>query len=142
MTAQLAPLTEQSAAPGTALNGYDRTITREDIETFTGRTAESLDDYTVDGQLTAPPGMLMGLYGPLIHGTFHYEAGVHVSSELILNRVPHAEQPLRVEGRVLDLFEKNGNKYVTFSVEVSDTAGERLATVNHTSIYALRAKGA
>lgn len=141
MTTQLPPLTEQTAAPGTALNGYDRTISRADIETFVGRTGESVDDYTVDGALTVPPGMLMGLYGPLIHGTFHYEAGVHVSSTLTVNRTPRADQPLRVEGRVLDLFEKNGNKYVTFSVEVSDTAGERLATVHHTSIYGLRAKG-
>lgn len=141
MTTQLPVLTEESASPGTPLNGYDRTITRQDIETFVSRTAESLDDYVVDGVLTVPPGMLMGLYGPLIHGTFHYQAGVHVSSDLTLNRVPRADQPLRIEGRVLDLFEKGGNEYVTFSVEVSDSAGERLATVHHTSIYALRAKG-
>ena len=119
MTTQLPPLTEESATPGTALNGYDRTITREDIETFLARTGESLDEYTVDGTLTVPPGMLMGLYGPLIHETFHYQAGVHVSSDLTLHRVPDAGQPLRIEGQVLDLFEKNGNKYVTFSVEVA-----------------------
>ena len=142
MTTSLPPLTEETAAPGTPLNGYDRIITRADIETFAGRTGESLDDYMVDGVLTVPPGMLMGLYGPLIHGTFHYQAGVHVSSELTVNRTPQADQPLRVEGRVLDLFEKNGNKYVTFTVEVSDSADERLATVHHTSIYGLRPKGA
>jgi hypothetical protein len=141
VTAQLPVLSEQSASAGTALNGYDRTITPADIETFVGRTGESPQGYTVDGALTVPPGMLMGLYGPLIHGTFDYQAGVHVSSELTLNRLPRADQPLCVEGRVLDLFVKNGNKYVTFSVEVSDTAGERLATVDHTSIYSLRAKG-
>ena len=143
MTTHLPDLNEESAAPGRALNGYDRTITRADIETFLARTGEPLDDYEIDGTLTVPPGMLMGLYGPLIHGTFHYEAGVHVSSEMTLNRAPDADQPLRVEGRVLDLFEKNGNKYVTFSVEVAGaTSGERLATVHHTSIYALRGKGA
>jgi len=142
MATTLPPLTEESAAPGTALTGYDRTITREDIETFIARTGESLEDYTVDGALTVPPGMLMGLYGRLIHGTFHYQAGVHVSSELTLDGAVHADQPLRVEGRVLDLFEKNGNKYVTFSVEVADASGQRLATVHHTSIYSLRAKGA
>lgn len=141
MTASLPPLTEQTAAPGTALNGYDRTITREDISTFVDRTGESLEDYTVDGVLTVPPGMLMGLYGPLIHGTFHYQAGVHVSSALTVTRVPEAEQPLRIEGSVQEIFEKNGNKYVTFSVEISDRAGDRLATVHHTSIYQLRAKG-
>lgn len=141
MTTHLPDLTEESAAPGTALNGYDRTINREEIERFLGRTGESLDAYTIDGALTVPPGMLMGLYGPLIHGTFHYEAGVHVSSEMTLNRVPHADQALRVDGRILDRFEKNNNKYVTFSVEVSEAAsGERLATVHHTSIYALHGR--
>jgi hypothetical protein len=143
MTTHLPDLTEESAAPGTGLNGYDRTITRADIETFLARTGETLEAYQMGDALIVPPGMLMGLYGPLIHGTFHYEAGVHVSSEMTLNRAPEAHQPLRVEGRVLDLFEKNGNKYVTFSVEVSAAdGGERLATVHHTSIYALRRKGA
>ncbi len=142
MTTHLPDLTEKSAAPGRALNGYNRTITQEDIETFLARTGESLNAYEIEGALTVPPGMLMGLYGPLIHGTFHYQAGVHVSSEMTLHEAPHAAQPLRVEGRILDLFEKNGNKYVTFSVEVSEApAGERLATVHHTSIYALRGKG-
>jgi hypothetical protein len=84
----------------------------------------------------------MGLYGPLSHGTFHYEAGVHVSSDLELGRVPCVDEPIRVDGHVLDLFEKNGNKYVTFSVEVNTVEGERLATVAHTSIYALRQKPA
>lgn len=143
MTTHLPDLTETSAAPGTALNGYDRTITREDIKTFLDRTGESLDAYDIAGVLTVPPGMLMGLYGPLIHGTFHYEAGVHVSSEMTLNRLPHADQALRIEGRVLDLFQKNGNKYVTFSVEIAEaTSGDLLATVHHTSIYALRRRGA
>ena len=135
---KLPPLTEQTARPGSPLNGYSRTITPDDIATFVGRTGESIDDYAVGGQLTVPPGMLMGLYGPLIHGTFHYEAGVHVSSDLRLNRVPTAGEQLSIEGRVLDLFEKNGNKYVTFSVEVSTPDGDPLATVDHTSIYALR----
>jgi acyl-coenzyme A thioesterase PaaI-like protein len=136
----LPPLTEETAPPGTALKGYERTITRDDVAAFVGRTGETLDDYVVGGEATVPAGMLMGLYGPLSHGTFHYEACVHVSSELELDRVPRLDEPIRVEGRVLDLFEKNGNKYVTFSVEVSTLDGERLATVAHTSIYALRRK--
>lgn len=136
----LPPLNETTAAPGTRLNAYERTITREQIETFLGRTGESLDSYVVDGELTVPTGILVGMYGPLIHGTFHYEAGVHVSSELTTNRVPRMDEPLSIEGEVLDLFEKNGNKYVTFSVEVNSSDGERLATVAHTSIYALRKK--
>ncbi|MCB9484147.1 MAG: hypothetical protein H6675_09065 [Dehalococcoidia bacterium] len=138
MSTTLPPLTEETAKPGTALNGYDRTITRSDIETFVGRTGEDIGSYEEGGALSVPTGMLMGLYGPLIHGTFHYEAGVHVSSDLTVTRIPRAEEPLHVGGEVLELFEKNGNKYVTFSVEVDSAAGERLARVEHTSIYALR----
>ncbi|HJM74511.1 MAG TPA: hypothetical protein QGI71_01410 [Dehalococcoidia bacterium] len=138
----LPPLTEQTAALGTKLNGYDRTITRDNVETFVSLTGETVDSSLVKGELSVPTGMLMGLYGPLSHGTFHYEAGVHVSSELELGRVPRVDEPIRVDGQVLDLFEKNGHKYVTFSVEVSTASGERLATVAHTSIYALRAKPA
>jgi len=138
----LPPLNEETASIGAVLNAYERTISAEDVDTFLGRTGESPDDYLEAGRLAVPAGMLMGLYGPLIHGTFHYEAGVHVSSDLELHRVPKVDEPLRIEGRVLDLFEKSGNKYVTFTVEVNTTDSERLATVAHTSIYALRARPA
>ncbi|MCA9856646.1 MAG: hypothetical protein KC458_05160, partial [Dehalococcoidia bacterium] len=94
MSTTLPPLTEETAKPGTALNGYDRTITRSDIETFVGRTGEDIGSYEEGGALSVPTGMLMGLYGPLIHGTFHYEAGVHVSSDLTVTRIPRAEEPL------------------------------------------------
>lgn len=135
-------ITPETAAPGTPLNGYERTITLADLETFVSRTGESLDDYRTDGVLVVPAGMLMGLYGLLIHGTFHYEAGVHVSSELSVTRAPLVGEPFRVGGQVIELFEKNGNKYVTFSVEATSMAGEPLSRVEHTSIYALRKKSA
>ncbi len=142
MTSQpaLPPLNEANAAPGTALRAYDRTISEADIEKFVGRTGEDIEAYRRGGELTVPTGMLMGLYGPLIHGTFHYEAGVHVSSELTVQRTPRVDEALQVGGRLLDLFEKNGNKYVTFTVEVRSADGEDLARVAHTSIYALRKK--
>jgi hypothetical protein len=137
----LPPLTEETAAPGTALNAYDRTVTRDDVRAYVERTGEQLADYEDARGLTVPAGMLLGMYGPLIHGTFHYEAGVHVSSDLQLQRVPRVDEPLRVSGRVVDRFERNGSKYVTFTVEVAAAAdGEPLATVVHTSIYALAAK--
>jgi hypothetical protein len=140
MTPQLPPLNEETAPPGSVLNSYDRMITRDDVATFLGRTGESLEDYTAVGVLTVPPGTLMGLYGPLIHGTFDYQAGVHVSSDMTVTRAPRVDEALHIEGRVLDLFEKNGNKYITFSVEVGSMDGEDLALVAHTSIYALRPK--
>lgn len=138
MTPSLPPLDQDTARPGTPLNAYDRTITRADVEAFLSRTGEDVARYESRDTLSVPTGMLMGLYGPLIHGTFHYEAGVHVSSDLSVTRSPRAGDPLRVSGEVLRLFEKNGNKYVTFSVEVDTADGERLARVEHTSIYALR----
>ncbi|MCK9494315.1 MAG: hypothetical protein M0R75_02310 [Dehalococcoidia bacterium] len=141
MTASLPPLTEETAAPGTRLNSYDRTVTRGDIETFLRRTGEGIEAYLDDDVLTVPSGLLIGFYAPLIHGTFHYEAGVHVSSDLSITRLPLADESLRVGGEVLRLFEKNDNKYVTFSVEVDTAGGERLARIEHTSIYALRKKG-
>lgn len=136
----LPPLNETNSAPGTPLTSYERTISLEDVEKFVSRTGEDIESYRRDGEVTVPAGMMMGMYGPLIHGTFHYEAGVHVSSDLTVKRVPRVDEPIRVGGKVLDLFEKNGNKYVTFSVEVRTHDGEELATVAHTSIYALRKK--
>jgi hypothetical protein len=82
--------------------------------------------------------MFLGAYGRLIHETFHYEAGVHVSSEMDLRRAAKLGETVAVSGNALKLFERNGDKYITFDVIITGPDGERLARVEHTSIYALR----
>lgn len=139
----LPELNEANCPPGTPLNPYQITYGEAQIRQYLSRTGETEDDYTIDGWLTVPPGVLLGAYGRLIHGTFHYEAGVHVSSDMDLRRTPKLDEPVTVSGNALRLFERNGDRYVTFDVIVTDSSGERLARVEHTSIYALtpRARG-
>jgi hypothetical protein len=83
--------------------------------------------------------MFLGAYGRLIHGTFHYEAGVHTASELSISRALPEGTKAKVSGEVLKTFERNGDKYVTFNVVISDDVGEA-ARVEHTSIYGLRSR--
>jgi hypothetical protein len=136
----LPALNETNAAPGTPLRPYDLTYSESQIQQFLARTDESLESYIYDGTLHVPPGQLMGAYGRLIHESFHYQAGVHVSSQAEITRVPVADEPLRVTGEILRLSERNGDKYVTFSVLIDTETGERLAKIEHTSIYQLRAR--
>lgn len=138
----LPALNETNAAPGAPLNPYDITYGEEQIKQFLARGDERIESYEHDGVLHVPPGLLMGAYGRLIHETFHYETGVHVSSNMTVTRVPNAGEPVRVSGEILRLFERNGDKYVTFSVNLASQSGERLASVEHTSIYALRPRAA
>lgn len=134
----LPDLNETTAAPGTPLRAYDITYTPEMIKRVLDLTGETLDAYTYDGVLHVPPGVLLSAYGRLIHETFHYTAGVHTSSQVEFIRVPRAGEPLRVTGEVVRLTERNGDKYVTFTVVHSTEDGERLCANEHTSIYALR----
>ncbi len=135
-------LNETNATPGTPLRPYGITYDEGQIRQFLARTDELIESYKHDGVLHVPPGLLMGAYGRLIHETFHYETGVHVSSNISITRVPHAGEPVHVSGEILRLFERNGDKYVTFSVNLSTETGERLASIEHTSIYALRPRAA
>lgn len=135
---ELPVLNEANCPPGTPLKPYEITYGAAQIRAYLDRTGESEQDYTVDGRLTVPPGMLLGAYGRLIHETFHYEAGVHVSSDMNLHRAPILDDTVTVSGNALRLFERNGDKYITFDVIITDGDGERLARVEHTSIYALR----
>lgn len=136
----LPPLNETTATPGTKLNAYDVTYDVPFIEEYLARTGESAADYTRGGQLLVPPGVFLASYGRLIHGSFHYTTGVHVSSDMKLMKAPPAGTHATVSGEVIRLTERNGDKYVTFSVNVTDGDGERVAEIEHVSIYALRSR--
>lgn len=135
----LPEMNDTNCPPGTPLRPYDLTYREEQIQQYVARTDESIEVYMHDGALHVPPGLMMSAYGRLIHESFHYEAGVHVSSDFQFDRVPVAGESLTITGDVLRLFERNGDKYVTFSV-IFSTATERLATIEHTSIYQFRSR--
>jgi acyl dehydratase len=134
----LPPLNEETGKPGTPLNPYEVTFDRAFVQGFLDKTGESADDYAVAGQPVVPPGIYLAAYGRLIHESFHYTAGVHVSSDMKVLAMAPVGTKATVSGEVLGLSERNGDKYVTFSVNVTDTTGTRLAEIEHVSIYALR----
>lgn len=134
----LPPLNEENAGPGTVLKPYEVTYDADFIAPLLSRTGESLDAYVYDGVATVPPGVFLGAYGRLIHETFHYTTGVHVSSDMKVCQPAPVGTKARVSGQVLRLYERNGDKYVTFKVNIDDEGGDRLAEVEHSSIYAFR----
>jgi hypothetical protein len=136
----LPELNEANAPVGTPLRTYSITYSPEVVQNYLDRGGETADLYMVDGVQLVPPGQLMGAYGRLIHDTFHYETGVHVSSEMSLTKTPPVGTTVNVTGEVLNLFERNGDKYVTFSVVLNTEAGEPVASIDHTSIYKLRSR--
>lgn len=133
----LPELNEANAPAGTPLNPYDVTFDREAIERYCGQTDETVAGYEHDGALLVPSGLLARTYGRLIHETFFYTTGVHVSSDLRALRPAVAGEPLRVSGRIAEHFERNGNKYVRFAIAIDDAARQPVATVEHVSIYKL-----
>jgi hypothetical protein len=141
MTAPSLPeLNRENAAPGTSLRSYQVTFGEKEITAYVGRTGETVDAYRTNRGVNVPPGLLMACYGRLIHETFFYQTGVHVSSNMKIHRLPVQGDPLEVTGQVLDLFSHNGNEYVKFSVNVASAAGEPLAEIEHVSIYKFKAR--
>lgn len=136
---ELPIMNEENAPAGKPLNSYEIVYDQAAIDAYLARGGESAELYTHDGRLTVPPGMFLGAYGRLIHETFHYEAGVHTASQLTVHRCPQVGTRATVSGEILRTFERNGDKYVTFSVRVADAEGP-CAEVEHTSIYGLRSR--
>ncbi|MCC6388430.1 MAG: hypothetical protein IT302_13730 [Dehalococcoidia bacterium] len=136
--ATLPPLTEETARPGTPLNAYEVTFDAPFVQAFLDKTGERAETYTVDGRALVPPGIYLAAYGRLIHETFHYTAGVHVSSDMKVHVAAPVGTKATVSGEVVGLSERNGDRYITFTVNVTSSGGERLAEVEHVSIYALR----
>ena len=137
---ELPEINEHNAAPGTPLNAYTVTYDRAAIEQYLSRSGEPTGPHIEDGKLTVPPGMFLGAYGRLIHGTFHYEAGVHTASQMTVAKCPPEGTVATVSGEVVKTFERNGDRYVQFLVVVSDEMGDICARVEHTSIYGLRSR--
>ena len=137
---QLPEMNEATAAPGTPLNPYSITYGRAAIDQYLARSGEPSEPYFRGETLTVPPGMFLGAYGRLIHGTFHYEAGVHTASHMFVTRCPDAGEEVTVSGEIKRTFERNGDKYVVFDVIIKDLNGTTCASVEHTSIYGLRSR--
>lgn len=133
----LPELNEENCRPGMVLRPHEVSYDAEEIGAYLERIGEAAEAYRRDGRLRLPPGLLLAQPIRLIHNNFHYETGVHVSSRLLLQRLPEEGQRFAVSGRVADLFERNGNKYVALEVTFSDGAGETLASIEHVSIYKL-----
>ncbi|HXH21592.1 MAG TPA: hypothetical protein VNN10_06150 [Dehalococcoidia bacterium] len=139
----LPELNEENCKPGDKLRPYSVTYDEPFVAAFLERTGESPADYEGPDGRVVPPAVFFSAYGRLIHGTYHYETGVFVTSNLRLFKAPPLGTKALVTGEVLRLFERNDNKYVTFSVVVSDeSSGERFAEVEHTSIYKLKPRPA
>ncbi|MEO6398927.1 MAG: hypothetical protein ABIP13_10710 [Tepidiformaceae bacterium] len=136
----LPPLNEENAGPGTPLKPYHVTFTADSLAPLLSRTGESLDAYVYMGEATVPPGAFLGAYGRLIHETFDYSTGVHVSSDMKVSKAVPVGTEARVSGEILRLYERNGDKYVSFMVNIDDEAGGRIAEVEHSSIYAFRSR--
>src|SRR5947209_5766090 len=115
-------LNEENAPAGTPLRPYEATYGEPEIRAYLERQHESIDHYRIDGEVVVPPGILLGCYGRLIHETFFYETGVHVSSDLAIQRLPRQGEPVRVTGAITRHFERGGNRSVSFSVNVGSLA--------------------
>ncbi len=140
-TTELPVLNEENAPAGTALRPYDIVYGEAEILAYLARQHEPIDGYRLDGQVIVPPGILLACYARLIHDSFFYETGVHVSSEMTIHRLPLQGELVRVSGQINRHFERNGNKYVSFNVEVGTPDGTRLAEIEHVSIYRLQPRG-
>jgi hypothetical protein len=137
---ELPELNEQSAQPGTKLRPYAVTYDEPFVQGFLDKTGESLDAYRDESGTRVPPGIFLGAYARLLHETYHYETGVHVSSDLSIVKAPMMGTSATVSGEVVRLFEKNGDKYVVVQLAVTADSGEVLATVEHSSIYQLKSR--
>jgi acyl dehydratase len=142
MTTDLPELNEANAPAGTPLKPYEITYDRAAIERHCGQTGEAVANYERDGTMYVPTGLLAATYGRLIHETFFYTTGVHVSSDLKAKRPALAGETLHVSGTIAEHFERNNNKYVRFSIAIEDDKRRSVANVEHVSIYKLAPKRA
>jgi hypothetical protein len=136
----LPELNEANAPAGTPLKPYEIVYDRAAIERHCGQTGEAVANYEHEGRWYVPTGLLAATYGKLIHETFFYTTGVHVSSDLQAKRPALSDEVLHVSGSIAEHFERNNNKYVRFSISIEDGERRPVANVEHVSIYKLAPK--
>src|SRR5262249_32955703 len=117
---------------------YEVAVGSAELDRYCGSTGESPAAYEHEGRQYVPPGLLAQTYGRLIHDTFFYTTGVHVSSDVTLKRPALAGEPLQVSGAIAEHFERNGNKYVRFTTAIEDGERRPVASVDHVSISRLK----
>ncbi|HEX6030749.1 MAG TPA: hypothetical protein VFY90_04900 [Tepidiformaceae bacterium] len=127
---------EQSLAVGTVLGSVDREF---NLEAAAALTVEVPDDHPLyqDGAV-AHPGFLIRFANEVLHRSVRMGPWIHTASQTQHFSLVRPGDQLSTRGRVLELFERKGHRYVVLDVATFANGERPVQRVRHTSIYQLR----
>jgi len=138
--AERPPVSEEVLRNISVLGSIDEEYAAEAASRF---VAEINDDLPLWRGAEAPahPGFLIRYANAILSTNVLLNPWIHVSSEVTNYRPVRPGTHLSVRGRVTDLFERKGHKFVRLDMLVVDGAERPVMLVDHTAIYEPRRVG-
>lgn len=87
-----------------------------------------------------PPALLVSQPARLLRENFEYGPSVHTASEIAHLGLALAGGLYRVEGTLLETFERKGNDYLAAEVHIFDHQGAAVVRIRHTVIFRFAAR--
>ena len=80
-------------------------------------------------------GWISGRPTRLLRHTYHYNAGIHASSQIQQLAPAHAGQTVTVAGHISSAYQRKGHEYCLHDVAMFSASGELLTRIRQASIY-------
>jgi acyl dehydratase len=132
--AERPPVSEEVLRNISVLGSIDEEYTAEAASRFVSEISDALPLWQGD-LAPAHPGFLIRYANSILATNVLLNPWIHVSSEVTNYRSVLAGAKLSVRGRVTDLFERKGHKFVRLDVLIVDGDGRPVLVVDHTAIY-------
>jgi hypothetical protein len=100
---------------------------------YLGEASETLPLY--DEKRIGHPGDTLGGANTVLASTVHLGPWIHVSSELMHHSLLREGDEVQVRGRVVNLFERKGHRFIDLEVLVVANGDRPVAAIRHTAIY-------
>jgi acyl dehydratase len=137
LPAEREPVSEEALRRREVLGVLHATATRESIDKFLAEARDEDERWRGNG---APvhPGYLVRWANTILASNVRLNPWIHVSSDVALIGVLRAGDAFETRGRVVDLFERKGHRFVRLDVLMIGPDDEPVMRVDHTAIYDIR----
>ena len=137
LPAEREPVSEDALRRREVLGTLHSTATRESMDEFLRETRDE-DPRWQGANAPVHPGYLIRWANTILASNVKLNPWIHVSSDVALYDALRVGEAFETRGRVTELFERKGHRFVRLDVGMFAGDGRMVMRVDHTAIYDIR----
>ncbi|MDZ7728505.1 MAG: hypothetical protein U5Q44_10140 [Dehalococcoidia bacterium] len=131
------PVSEEALRSREILGALEATYDRENVEAYLREIGDE-DELWRGEEAPSHPGFLVRWANTILAQNVRLDPWIHVSSDVELHGTLRWGEAFTTRGRVTELFERKGHRFVRLDVLLHAADERPIMRVDHTAIYAIR----